>query len=188
MVPVKERLDMHRSAFFYKGIIVPGVMEMRFGYWDRALDRFNEITNADSMYNKPEMLYKEALTLFSTGMSAIERNNAGQAEISLNKLDALLWRNSQAEDKESQLEDYWVSFLKVASEELQGNVLVYKGEAEKGIGVLENAAVMEKDLLYAIGEIILVVIGILIALQINNWNEHRKDNFIVYPSQFVFLN
>ncbi len=29
-------------------------------------------------------------------------------------------------------------------------------------------------LLYAIGEILLVVIGILIALQINNWNEERK--------------
>ena len=29
---------------------------------------------------------------------------------------------------------------------------------------------------YAIGEIVLVVIGILIALQINNWNETRKDN------------
>ncbi len=28
---------------------------------------------------------------------------------------------------------------------------------------------------YAIGEIILVVIGILIALQINNWNEQRKE-------------
>ena len=28
---------------------------------------------------------------------------------------------------------------------------------------------------YAIGEIILVVIGILIALQINNWNESRKQ-------------
>ncbi|MFK7783267.1 DUF6090 family protein, partial [Psychroserpens sp.] len=27
---------------------------------------------------------------------------------------------------------------------------------------------------YAIGEIVLVVIGILIALQINNWNEQRK--------------
>ena len=27
---------------------------------------------------------------------------------------------------------------------------------------------------YAIGEIVLVVIGILIALQINNWNEARK--------------
>ena len=29
---------------------------------------------------------------------------------------------------------------------------------------------------YAIGEIVLVVIGILIALQINNWNEIRKTN------------
>jgi hypothetical protein len=28
---------------------------------------------------------------------------------------------------------------------------------------------------YAFGEIVLVVIGILIALQINNWNEERKD-------------
>ena len=29
---------------------------------------------------------------------------------------------------------------------------------------------------YAIGEIVLVVIGILIALQVNNWNENRKSN------------
>jgi len=33
-----------------------------------------------------------------------------------------------------------------------------------------------KYLKYAIGEIILVVIGILIALSINNWNEKRKTN------------
>ncbi|HAT67789.1 MAG TPA: hypothetical protein DCS66_24850, partial [Flavobacteriaceae bacterium] len=32
-----------------------------------------------------------------------------------------------------------------------------------------------KYLKYAIGEIALVVIGILIALQINNWNETRKE-------------
>ena len=35
-----------------------------------------------------------------------------------------------------------------------------------------------KYMKYAIGEIILVVIGILIALQINNWNENRKENNI----------
>ena len=34
---------------------------------------------------------------------------------------------------------------------------------------------VSKYLIYAIGEIILVVIGILIALQINNWNEAKKD-------------
>ena len=28
---------------------------------------------------------------------------------------------------------------------------------------------------YAVGEIVLVMIGILLALQVNNWNEERKD-------------
>ncbi|SEL78317.1 hypothetical protein SAMN04488008_105187 [Maribacter orientalis] len=35
-----------------------------------------------------------------------------------------------------------------------------------------------KYLLYAFGEIVLVVIGILIALQINNWNEEQKNKAI----------
>lgn len=45
--------------------------------------------------------------------------------------------------------------------------------------VMENKT--GKYFKYAIGEIILVVIGILIALQINNWNENRKakENEIV---------
>ena len=34
---------------------------------------------------------------------------------------------------------------------------------------------LRKYLFYAIGEIVLVVIGILIALQINNWNERQKE-------------
>ncbi|GMN10042.1 hypothetical protein MTsPCn9_15430 [Croceitalea sp. MTPC9] len=33
-----------------------------------------------------------------------------------------------------------------------------------------------KYLFYAIGEIVLVMIGILLALQVNNWNESRKDH------------
>jgi len=35
-----------------------------------------------------------------------------------------------------------------------------------------------KYLLYAIGEIVLVVIGIIIALQLNNWNEVRKQEVL----------
>ena len=36
-----------------------------------------------------------------------------------------------------------------------------------------------KYMLYAIGEIALVVIGILIALQINNWNQNNKDSTLL---------
>ena len=32
-----------------------------------------------------------------------------------------------------------------------------------------------KYMRYAIGEIVLIVIGILIALSINNWNENKKS-------------
>lgn len=40
---------------------------------------------------------------------------------------------------------------------------------------LINEEKVSKYLLYASGEIVLVVIGILIALSINNWNENRKN-------------
>ena len=40
---------------------------------------------------------------------------------------------------------------------------------------------------YAIGEIILVVIGILIALSINNWNEDRKDKVREKATLYKFL-
>lgn len=36
---------------------------------------------------------------------------------------------------------------------------------------------------YALGEILLVVIGILIALQVNNWNESRKQN--IAETEFI---
>jgi len=46
---------------------------------------------------------------------------------------------------------------------------------------------ISKYLLYAIGEIVLVVIGILIALQINNWNENKKEKnqSIFYHQQLI---
>ncbi|MEH6514960.1 MAG: hypothetical protein V7670_17480 [Maribacter arcticus] len=37
-----------------------------------------------------------------------------------------------------------------------------------------------KYMLYAIGEVILVMIGILLALQVNNWNETRNGILFSY--------
>jgi hypothetical protein len=44
-----------------------------------------------------------------------------------------------------------------------------------------------KYLKYAIGEIVLVVIGILIALSINNWNEERKENLEIREIYYNLL-
>jgi hypothetical protein len=41
---------------------------------------------------------------------------------------------------------------------------------------LIGAGATRKYLLYAIGEILLVMVGILLALQVNNWNEDRIDS------------
>lgn len=40
---------------------------------------------------------------------------------------------------------------------------------------LTESGSVRKYLIYTLGEILLIVLGILIALQINNWNEDRKD-------------
>ena len=41
---------------------------------------------------------------------------------------------------------------------------------------------------YAIGEIVLVVIGILIALQINNWNENTKKETLKDEYKIALIN
>lgn len=47
--------------------------------------------------------------------------------------------------------------------------------------LLENSQFF-KYLKYAVGEIVLVVLGILIALQINNWNEERRNDILFQES------
>jgi hypothetical protein len=43
-------------------------------------------------------------------------------------------------------------------------------------------------LTYAVGEIVLVVVGILIALQVNNWNEQRKEQRVLNDHLSLMVN
>ena len=46
---------------------------------------------------------------------------------------------------------------------------------------------LSKYLLYAVAEIPLVVIGILIAMKVDNWNEERKDHLNELRHFFTLL-
>ena len=47
---------------------------------------------------------------------------------------------------------------------------------------------LNRYLLYAIGEILLVMVGILLALQVNNWNQSNKDSLLenLYIERLIF--
>ena len=62
-----------------------------------------------------------------------------------------------------------ITFLRKIRMSLVESLSANEGAAKQASGTIR------KYLIYAIGEIALVVIGILIALQINNWNESRKS-------------
>jgi len=145
MVSTSERLDMHRGSYFYQGIIVPAMMEMRFGFWDRAVKKLNAISDPDSLYGAEAMSYKEGLYLFSEGMAALEKNDIERAQIYSDKLDAHFWRASQEKAKKKGISPE----LKVASVELAGNILFEQKELDEAIKLLEKAAKMEKDLGYS---------------------------------------
>lgn len=56
--------------------------------------------------------------------------------------------------------------------------LLYENLTMKESGETKGEGTVGRYLLYAFGEVILVVIGILIALQINNWNENRINKIV----------
>ena len=149
MVAVADRIDMHRGAYFYQGIITPAIMEMRFGFWGKAVEKFEKITDNDTLYGKAAMDYKTAFSIFSKGMLDLEKNDINAAKSKLDQLDALFWRNSKLENKKDQISPFRLKTLLVTSVELEGNILVAEKDFTKGIQTLEKAVKMEKDLGYS---------------------------------------
>ncbi len=145
---VKERPKMHRGTFFYQGIITPPIMEMRFGRWGQAVQRFEAISYEDSVFGKSAMTYKSAFQYYAAGRDALQKNKPDKAKAYLDKLDALLWRNS-LQDDENKLGIFSVKTLNVASVELEGCIKVAEDKLDQAIDLLEKAADMEKALGYS---------------------------------------
>ena len=78
-------------------------------------------------------------------------------------------------------------FRRIRYDLMEKNPTSAKASAGSKTGIAEQRVRTGKYLKYAIGEVLLVVIGILIALQINNWNENRKAKIAEYELYKVIL-
>ena len=149
MVITKERKKTYDKMFFYQGILAPAKMEMRFAFWEKAVKQFNTIQDKDSIYGKKAMTYKEALTLFSLGMGALQKDQIKEATKYSKELDAFLWRNINQDHKDDVLEWRNQNELNIASLELQACIKSAEGSYEEALALLEKAQTKEKELGYS---------------------------------------
>ncbi|MEX2232457.1 MAG: tetratricopeptide repeat protein [Cyclobacteriaceae bacterium] len=149
MMITKERKKTYDGMFFYQGILAPAKMEMRFAFWDKAVAQLNSVKDNDSIYGKKAMAYKEGLTLFSLGMSALEKNDRKEAVKYSKDLDTFLWRNTNQGKEEDVLGWRNLKELNIASLELQGCIKSAEGDYEQALAVLEKAQTKEKELGYS---------------------------------------
>lgn len=144
----KTRKDIYDGSFFRQGLLAPGKMEMAFGNWDRATAEFEQITDKDSVFSHVNMEFKKALTLFTKGMAALDKNELAEAISASNSLDALLWRNAKQTDKENTLNGDYQNTVNTASLELQGCIAGQQGNYDQAMILLKKAHKNELELGY----------------------------------------
>lgn len=145
---LKDRLKDYRRFTFMRKVRFGADLEIRFGLWQKVVDRYSKLSDNDSIFasDKSNRIYKNVLSEYAKGMQAIENRNYDQAKSAADALDALLWRNIK-QDKI----DVWDGTEKrfnVQSLELRGNLLSATGEYKKALELLNQAQEIEKDLGY----------------------------------------
>lgn len=144
----KQRKNTYNKAFFYQGILAPAKMEMRFGYWSRAVKQLDAINDSDSVYGAKAIAYKEALALFCRGMDALQRNRTREAIEYSRDLDSFLWRNAKQTPNMDMMSARNFDEINIASLELQGRIKSAEGKYEEALGLLEKAQDKEKEFGY----------------------------------------
>lgn len=145
----KERSQKYEGRFFYQGIIAPAKMELCFGKYSEAAKRLRAIQNVDSVYSSKAMAYRDALLHFARGMEAVTKGDADAANNYANKLESLLWQNTQATNKQEQINKNRLKELSITAIELRGRIALLIGDFKLAESLLTQAADAEKNLGYS---------------------------------------
>jgi tetratricopeptide (TPR) repeat protein len=135
----KARRKIYDGTLFAQGIMAPALMEMAFGYWDKAVAQLETITNKDTVFNLFNMGFKDGTLLFAKGMDAVSKGRTEEAIRYSDNLDAFLWRNEKQMGKDSTMKKWYQEFLNTASLELQGCIKTAQRKYPEAIRLLEKA-------------------------------------------------
>ncbi len=125
-------------------------LNIRFQYWDKATENITAQLNAYPVLPTLAKEYFNGMKFYTSGMSAIAKNDNTTAETNLAKLKDLL---TSLSTKKAELGADWyfqyaLKILRVNAKELEGLLFSNTGDFEKAVTTLKEAAIAEKEIGY----------------------------------------
>lgn len=133
----------------YGGYTALTRLQMRYGFWDEAIKEMNNSLPINSPPNLSEK-YQMGIWNYLHGMSAVEKNNADEAEKSAQELEKIIADLST--QKVQQASDWYFNYanriLAVHILDLRGSILSIQGKHDEAFKMLNDAIEKEKNLGY----------------------------------------
>jgi len=133
----------------YGGYTALTRLQMRYGFWDEAIKEMNSSLPINSPPTLSEK-YQVGILNYLKGMSAVEKNNADEAEKSAQELEKII--ADLATQKVQQASDWYFNYankiLAVHILDLRGSILSIQGKHEEAFKLLNDAIEKEKNLGY----------------------------------------
>ncbi|HRH45190.1 MAG TPA: tetratricopeptide repeat protein, partial [Pyrinomonadaceae bacterium] len=131
----------------YGGYTALTRVQMRFGMWDEAIKDLQTSTDPPQTLSEK---YQVGILNYLKGMSAVEKNNADEAEKNAQNLEKIIADLST--QKVQQGSDWYFNYanriLAVHFLDLRGSILSIQGNTEEAVKLLNEAIEKEKNLGY----------------------------------------
>ncbi len=131
----------------YGGYTALTRLQMRFGLWDEAIKDLQDSESAPQTLSEK---YQAGILCYLKGMSAVEKNDANEAEKNARELEKVI--AELAAQKPQQASDWYFGYanriLAVHILDLRGSILSVQGKHDEALKLLNEAIEKEKNLGY----------------------------------------
>jgi tetratricopeptide (TPR) repeat protein len=157
-VPVPAQMSSGNFVAWAGGSVAR--MHILFADWKAVPDDPIGFGMDPAMASEAAKAYSNGMNTYAKGMAAIDTSDLAEAAKQAESLDALLWRLQAAEPQKKDgdsmspptLNENYQQILKILgtmSLDLRGNLEIVRGNTTRGVDLIAQAAVKEKDLGYS---------------------------------------